>query len=202
MSKLDRQDAEPGILIPAGSARPPSSIVRPAFALALLALGACAAPAGGAKSPPEPPSGATKVVSELYDLVTFGPGTTPDWDAVRALFIEEAVIVLRTGRDRMSVFSVDEFVEDFETFIETSDVERTGFTERILDLRETRYGDMATVLVRFESEIPGSERGAHPGLDSFELIRQTGRWQIVSVVNERLRADAGELAGLPSAVGD
>ena len=202
MSKLDRQDGEPGLLIPAGSARPSSSSVRPAFALALLALGACAAPAGEAQPPPEPPSGATKVVSELYDLVTFGPGTTPDWDAVRALFIEEAVIVLRTGRDQMSVFSLDEFVQDFVTFIETSDVERTGFTERMLDLRETRYGDMATVLVRFESEIPGSDRGAHPGFDSFELIRQAGRWRIVSVVNERVRTEAGEITGLPAASGD
>ena len=38
------------------------------------------------------------VVEELYELVTFQAGTTPDWDVVRSLFLPEAVVVLRTSR--------------------------------------------------------------------------------------------------------
>ena len=55
--------------------------------------------------------------------MTFEAGTTPDWAAVRSLFIEEAVVVLRTGREQMSVFSLDGFVNDFVQFIEQADVE-------------------------------------------------------------------------------
>ena len=34
----------------------------------------------------------------FYDLVTFDAGTTPDWERVRSLFADEAVVILRTGR--------------------------------------------------------------------------------------------------------
>ena len=40
--------------------------------------------------------GPEDVVAEIYELVSFGAGDTPDWDEVRSLFIPEAVIVLRT----------------------------------------------------------------------------------------------------------
>jgi len=124
-------------------------------------------------------------VAELYDLVTFGSGQTPDWDRVRSLFVDEAVIVLRTGREEMTVFSLDGFVADFVKFIEDADVVTTGFTERILDTREVTFGDIAQVLVKFDSHIPGSDRAPREGLDSFELIRRDERWLIVSIVNER-----------------
>jgi hypothetical protein len=153
--------------------------------LALPFLAACASTGGesrGSKAPMRSPS---SVVTELYDLVTFDSNTTPDWDAVRTLFVDEAVIVLRTGREEMSVFSLDGFVNDFEQFIEQANVEATGFTERILDIHEVAYGDIAQVLVRFDSHIPGSGRPPREGLDSFELIRRDGNWRIVSIVNER-----------------
>ena len=53
------------------------------------------------------------VVRELYDLVTFEAGTTPDWDRVRSTFLDEAVVVLRTSREATTVFTVDGFVQDF-----------------------------------------------------------------------------------------
>ena len=131
----------------------------------------------------------TAVVTRLYDLVTFGPGTTPDWDEVRALFVEEAVVVLRMGPDEMAVFSLDGFVNDFVQFIEQAGVEETGFTERILELEERAYGNIANVLVRFDSHITGSKRPPREGIDSFELIRRDGAWRIVSIVNERPTRD-------------
>ena len=56
------------------------------------------------------------VVKELYDLVTFDAGSTPDWDRVRALFIDEGIVVLRTSRDSSTVFTVEGFVDDFVNF--------------------------------------------------------------------------------------
>ena len=147
------------------------------------------------EAPPDPAS-PTAVVAQLYDLVTFGPGTTPDWDEVRSLFVEEAVVVLRTGRDEMTVFTLEGFVNDFVQFIEQAQVEKTGFTERILDLQELAYGDIAHVLVRFDSHIPGSGTPPGEGVDSFELIRRDGRWKIVSITNERPTADNPIPAGL------
>jgi hypothetical protein len=124
------------------------------------------------------------LVREIYDSVTFQAGTMPDWDNVRSMFIEDAVIVLRTSKDSTTVFSVDGFVDDFVAFIERADAERTGFTENIIHMESMEFGDMAHVLVLYEASIPGSERPPHQGVDSFQLIRKAGRWWIVSITNE------------------
>lgn len=129
------------------------------------------------------------VVRELYDLVTFEAGTTPDWDRVRSTFLDEALVVLRTSREETTVFTVDGFVQDFVRFIETSNVKETGFVERIACLRPFVFGDMAHILVRYEPSIPGSGEPPRQGVDSFQLIKKNGRWWIVSVTNEVPGAD-------------
>lgn len=137
------------------------------------------------------------LIEEIYRLVTFPAGTTPDWDAVRNLFIPEALVVLRTSREGSTVFSVDGFVQDFVTFIEQANVEQTGFTERILDMQTFEWGDIAHVLVLFDSDIPNDGREPRAGMDSFQLMKRGGRWWIASITNERPSVDRPlpELAG-------
>ncbi len=127
------------------------------------------------------------VIRELYALVTVPPGSTPDWERVRSLFLKEAVIALRSTRGH-DVFSVDGFISDFVTFIGNAKVIETGFTERIVRMETRTFRDMAHSWVVFESEIPGSARGPRAGIDSFELIRQEGRWWIASIINDRPNA--------------
>ncbi len=151
----------------------------------LLCSSAGVQPALGSEAPEAATPTAEAVVEDLYRLVTFDAGTTPDWDRVRSLFVEQAVVVLRTGRETMTVFSLDGFVDDFVQFIENREVEKTGFVERILKMKSTVYGDVAHVLVLFDSHIPGTEAAPHPGIDSFQLIRQAGQWKIISITNDR-----------------
>lgn len=62
------------------------------FAFFLLITGACLP----AQDVDDSTLTAEEVITKLYNLVTFDAGTTPDWDKVRALFLPEVVIVLRT----------------------------------------------------------------------------------------------------------
>ncbi|MCL7973219.1 MAG: hypothetical protein M8835_01510, partial [marine benthic group bacterium] len=54
-----------------------------------------------------PVATAESTIRELYELIGAGPGEVPDWNPVRALFLPEAVIVLRSSRDALSVLSLD-----------------------------------------------------------------------------------------------
>jgi len=76
------------------------------------------------------------IVMDLYTLVTFESGTTPDWEKVKSLFIDEAIIILRTGRDSTTQFSVNTFVKDFINFIERADAIQTGFKEEIIRMEK------------------------------------------------------------------
>jgi hypothetical protein len=127
---------------------------------------------------------AEDTVRELYDLVTFPAGTTPDWNRGRALFVPEAVVILRTTRTATTVFSVEGWVQDFVKFIEDSNVEETGFTERIVRTHATEFGDIAHVWVLYEAEVPGWDRPPQAGVDSFQLAKRDGKWLIASILNE------------------
>ena len=131
-----------------------------------LTAAAMLPPSAAAQARLETPEG---LIEEIYELVTFPAGTTPDWDEVRDLFIPEAVVVLRTSREGSTVFSVDGFV--------------------ILDMQTFEWGDIAHVLVLFDSDIPGDGREPRAGVDSFQLIKRDGRWWIASITNERPSAD-------------
>jgi hypothetical protein len=124
------------------------------------------------------------VVHELYDMVTFPAGTTPDWDDFRALLLQEAVVVLRSSRDATSVFTLEGFVEDWLRFIQGSNIEETGFSETIKKTHSTEFGDIAHVWVLYEAEIPGWGRPPQTGVDSFQLVRRDGSWKIASITNE------------------
>ena len=124
------------------------------------------------------------VVRELYDRVTFGPGTTPDWDAVKQLFLPQATIILRTTRESTSVFDLDGFVADFVSFIERANVEETGFSEKIIKLHSNLFGDMAFIMVLYEASIPGRENPPQQGVDYFLLSKREDGWKIVAVTND------------------
>lgn len=123
------------------------------------------------------------LVRLLYDQVTFPPNTSPDWELVKTMFIDEAVIVLRTGREKTGQFGVKEWIQDFVDFIDNAKVRETGFEEKILKIKTTTFGDIAQSWVLYKAEIPGKGR-SNQGVDSFHLIKREGRWWITSILNE------------------
>jgi hypothetical protein len=143
-----------------------------------------------AQAPAAPADTATATaegtVRELYRIVSFRPGETTDWAKVRALFLPQAVVVLRTSRTATAVFNVDGFINDFIGFDTIPAVARSGFTETIIRLRPMVLGNIAHVLVLYEAQVTGSQRPPQPGVDSIHLVRRDERWWIASIMNEVL----------------
>ena len=169
--------------------------------LSTVALGAFVAaftlaPSLRAQAAPAPTSAADTAtataegaVRALYRLVSFVPGETTDWAKVRALFLPEAVVVLRTSRTVTNVFSLDGFIHDFVAFDSIPAVARGGFTETVIRLRQMVLGNVAHVLVLYEPQVTGSRRAPQQGVDSFHLVRRGERWWIVSIMNEVLEPE-------------
>jgi len=185
---------------------------RPLVALAVASLSvtlfaAMTAAQAPAAATNEPAKGPAEVIAGVYDIVgSPGGGKTPDWDAVKALFIKEAVVVLRTSRTATTVFSLDGFIQDFVDFYEkpfrrgdlTIYPKQAGFTEKVVRLKTWEFWDMAQVLVLYEAHITNDPTPPQRGIDNWLLSRRDGRWVIVAVTNDLVTKDhpvPPELAG-------
>jgi hypothetical protein len=163
-------------------------------AVAFLSLGAVLC--GVETAAQSPSQSAEDLISGLYGLVSSEGGKLPDWNKVRACFLEEAVIVLRTSRTAVTTFSLDGFIKDFVGFYERPFKigERTvipkdaGFNERVVRMKVWEYGDMAHALVLYEAQITGGGASPQQGVDSWLLVRRDGRWSIAAVTNEVVTA--------------
>jgi hypothetical protein len=160
-----------------------------AAALFFLSAGSVR-PQGPPAQPSPQPVG--DFVAGIYSLVSSPGGKLPDWDKVRACFLKEAVIVLRTSRTATAVFSLDGFIKDFVDFYErpfkrgeaTVVPRESGFAEKVVRMKAWEYGDMAHVLVLYEAQITGFAMPPQQGVDSWLLVRRDGRWLIAAATNE------------------
>jgi hypothetical protein len=141
-------------------------------------------PAAPPQVPVAPAIGAEDVVKALYRRVSFEAGKNVDWDQVKAMFIPEAVIVLRTSRTAMTVFNRDGFVRDFVRFITEAKLEDRAFEETILAIKTQETGEVARATVHYAARIPSAGQPAQQGIDVFLLMKKDGAWRIVSIVNE------------------
>jgi hypothetical protein len=167
------------------------------IAAGLLLLSLAVLPGSGQQAAVPAAPAVGDVVAGLYALVSASGGTIPDWDKVRAQFIKEAVIVLRTSRTALTAFDLEGFIKDFVDFYErpfkrgeTTVVPKdSGFTEKVVRMKVWEFGEMAHVLVLYEAMITGFPMAPQQGVDSWLLVRRDGRWLIAGATNELVTAD-------------
>jgi hypothetical protein len=88
------------------------------------------------------------------------------------LFNDEAVVVLRTSRDKSTQFTADGFIQDFKDFYRNPEVKANGFAEKILGMKTMVYKDIAFVATIYSAEIIGSQRPATRGVDLWLLAKK------------------------------
>ena len=152
-----------------------------------LVLGACRSPVRPADVG-QGPDGLREVhatIEALYLAFCFDAGGEPDWEAMRALFVEGAAFVppIAPGATP-AAGDADAFLSDFARWIETSDVGTTGLHERILRVRVDRFGHIAHAWVAFEGHLPGEADARTRGLDSIQLVLDGERWKVASFTSQ------------------
>lgn len=147
------------------------------------------------------------VISALYDSVSFEAGGEPDWETLRSLFLDGAVLAQpRRGTRELELLSVDEFVARFQADLATFEARGTGFFERIAGSACSTFGRTAHCRVIFEARFDrGSSDPVGRGVDDIQLVRNGGRWSIAAIateyelpdrpIPEELLAEAGVSAG-------
>jgi hypothetical protein len=122
-----------------------------------------------------------ELTDTLYRAVSAGPGQR-DWAAVRRAYHPEARLV-RTGLDAegrpfAKVMSLDAYIENVEALLAG-----VRFSEVEIGQEAFVFGNVArlTSVYAFTWD-SASERRAGRGVNFFTLIRDGGRWQVMSIV--------------------
>jgi Domain of unknown function (DUF4440) len=127
------------------------------------------------------------MTSALYGVLSV-PAAQRDWSDVRGHYHPHARLV-RTGVSPdgapfVSVFTLDEYIENIGQLLDT----QTRFSEVEIAHEAIVFGNVArlTSVYEFTWQSPKENRRGR-GVNFFTLVRENGRWRIMSIVwdNER-----------------
>jgi hypothetical protein len=124
------------------------------------------------------------LIEDIYRTVSTTDSGSVNWERVRSMFIDEAVVILRTGPAESKQFSVGGFIQDFRDFYEYPEVKASGFEEKILSMKSMVYKDIAFIATIYSAAITGREVPPQRGVDLWLLNKKEGLWKITAVINE------------------
>jgi hypothetical protein len=136
------------------------------------------------------------LIRDIYVAVSAKNSESVDWQKVRSMFLDEAVVVLRTSRDKSTQFTADGFIQDFKDFYQHPEVKANGFGEEILRMKSMVYENIAFVATIYSAAITGDQRPPTKGTDLWLLYKKDGLWKITSIANEVIPAGQ-ELPDIP-----
>jgi len=119
------------------------------------------------------------LMGAFYEVISFEDGGAPDWDRMAGLFSTHARITRLTpeGIDYMDLASFRAMAEEL---IEVGAF--TSFHERETARRADRFGDVMHVASAYETKVSPTARDyLERGVNSLQLIREHGRWRIISL---------------------
>ena len=169
-------------------------VVRSPLVAVLITLGAGLPGCRTTKVAPGPPADELtrieRTLDTLYRSFCFDAGDEADWSTMRSLFLDGASFVapVRAGR-RPQAVQGDEFIEEFQDWIASSNEGETGLHERIEHLRIDVFGSVAHAYVLFEGFVPGEAQTKTRGIDSIQLVHDGERWRVASFTTQYASED-------------
>ena len=111
----------------------------------------------------------------VYGVISGPAGQARDWARMRTLFTPEARLTA-IGPNGARGGTVEDYIAKSGPMLTTS-----GFTERELVRRVEIYGDLAHAWSSYEGTGNGGKLKVR-GINSFQLVRQNGRWLVQSIL--------------------
>ncbi len=153
--------------------------------------------------PPSSPSGASTrndgrsvnvLVSALYDSVSHGPNSPPDWKRMRALFLPGAIIVpaARPNQKHPPALSVKAFQQQSDRAIHA--MKQAGRPTAVLEKEIARqsscFGTACSIFSTYEARhVPSDPKPFARGINSIQVVGNGQRWWIASITWDTERPD-------------
>jgi hypothetical protein len=122
------------------------------------------------------------VITAMYEMVSFEPGTRPDWSGQKEIFAPWARMV-RVNDEGVFDFDADSFRLNFESMIDSGVL--PSFWEGEI-WRETHlFGEVAHVLSAYETRQTRNGAPLNRGVNSIQLFARDGSWWISAMIWRR-----------------
>jgi SnoaL-like domain len=120
-----------------------------------------------------------EVLQAFYEVISFDDGSAPDWERMSGLFSAHARIT-RVTPEAIDYMDLNTFRSMAEELLEVGAY--TSLYEREIARRADRFGDVIHVASAYETKIsPAAKDYIERGVNSLQLIREQGRWRIISL---------------------
>jgi hypothetical protein len=127
------------------------------------------------------------VVRALYENLS-GPAGPRPWDRVRALYADEARLMvvrrLTDGDVALDVFDLDAYAASRAPFFAANSFYETEVARRV-----ERFGSLAHVFSTYESRREPDTAPFMRGINSIQLVWQRERWWVLSVLWQQEATD-------------
>lgn len=121
------------------------------------------------------------LLDRLYATFNYAPTQEPDWDGMRACFVDNAVFVPEPVPDYpLRAQGIDAFIDGWRTALRLRPGTSKGYAERIDTVHMLHSGSVAHVNLTFTAQVPDDSGKRRPGLDSLTLLQRDGQWLVVS----------------------
>lgn len=144
------------------------------------------------KAPRDDGASPDALVDALYESLSFEPGSQPDWQRLRSLFLPQARIVPPQERMSAPVEAIDleTYIARLRPGVEAPAIAASGVQEIDAARNVVEFGNLAHVLSSTETIVgPEDAEPVARGINSLQLARSLGRWWIVSFLWDTERPD-------------
>lgn len=146
----------------------------------IIGLAAGVAMAFVAAAPASAQGSPGAAVEALYAVISGSPGAVRDWDAMRALFLDEArmhvSVTDRSGADRAVTLTVEDYIAR-----NGQRLAEIGFTETETRRETFVYGGLASVLSAYVAIRADTGEQIAEGVNAVTLMRVDGDWKIAAI---------------------
>jgi len=123
-----------------------------------------------------------RVIADMYDSVSFEPGTRPDWSRQGSIFAPWARMV-RVNDEGVFDFDLDSYRINFESMIDSGVL--PSFWESEIWRETHQFGEVAQVLSAYETRATRNGPMINRGVNSIQLFEKDGRWWISAMIWRR-----------------
>ncbi|MBU1099595.1 MAG: hypothetical protein KKA84_04245 [Bacteroidetes bacterium] len=123
-------------------------------------------------------------IDEFYEVISGSAGEEREWDKLRLLFCEGAVLTPYVFSDNVNErsisYNIESYINRVKKIILSSDFNERGFNYRI-DI----YGNIANVYSEYSAQInTGNETYMKKGINLIQLLLDVDNWKIISMLWE------------------